>query len=207
MTDRDYWIKKLSDYSFQQWVTQPSLFAEDTVKYFPPTGAILELGAGNGQDGKWFASLGYNLTMTDLTDAPSKTDLPKTIKTLVVDMAQPLPFRNESFDVVYSHLGVHYFSLDRTQELFDEIYEILKPDGIFAFLVNSVNDPEMQEGEEIESNFRLVGGIEKRFFDISTTNQLTTKFETVLIDGQGTSHKDKTKGLANLIRFVGKKNK
>ncbi len=193
---KEYWVSKLAGYNKEDWSSKPSIFAQQAIKYFPKTGSLLELGAGLAQDGSWFATKGYNATATDIL--PIKR---KNIHTRVVDLSKPLPFNERSFDIVYAHLSLHYFSLARTKELFGEIHSILKTGGIIAFLVNSVNDPESDEGEEIEKNFRKVRGIAKRYFDLEATQQLTNNFDGLLLDEAGKTYKDKT----DLIRFIGKK--
>ena len=203
-TVKDYWSNKLEGYSKQEWVKRPSLFAQTAAEYFPKKAMILELGAGIGQDSKWFVDQGFEVLATDLADRIKLIEA-DSLSTRVVDLSNPLPFRPESFDVVYSHLALHYFSSDRTQKLFGEIYSCLKPGGIFAMLVNSIHDPELQEGKYIENNFLEVDGIQKRYFDISFIEELTKPFETLLLDEEGTSYKDKAVGLTHLIRFIGRK--
>lgn len=198
---REYWQDKLAKYSESEWSQQPSLFAQTALDYFPDGGTLLELGSGLGNDGAWFATKGYEVVCADLTTQPAS---PGTER-VTLDMNQPLPFAGHSFDVVYSHLALHYFSLERTRQLFDEIYDVLRPHGVLAFLVNSVQDPEAGEGVEIEPNFKEIHEIKKRFFDLALAKQLTQKFEALLLDDHGTSYKDRADGLENLIRFIGKK--
>lgn len=198
----DYWTGKLSYYKSEQWSTVPSLFAQEAQGYFPESGDVLELGGGIGQDSKWFAEKGYNVTMADLTEQRPPA---KTVQTLVVDMQQPLPFAAHAFDVIYAHLSLHYFTEKRSVELFHEIYQTLRPGGILAFLVNSTADTEVNDGEELERNFRRVKGIDKRFFDLPFTQEMTEQFKVLLLDDKGTSYKDREMGLTQLIRFVGVK--
>jgi SAM-dependent methyltransferase len=196
----NYWEKKLKKYSNEEWADQPTLFAQKVKQYLPKRGSLLELGGGLGQDGKWFKSQGYKVTIADLTRLVAAD-----IETTVLDMSNPLPFKKESFDIVYAHLSLHYFSAIRTQKLFNEIYDVLKKGGVFAFLVNSTDDPEAVEGDEIEINFRNIGGINKRFFDIESAKTFTKQFKILLCDNKGTSYKDLKLGLTNLIEFVGVK--
>ncbi len=201
----DYWIKKLGKYETASWSGGPSLFAKQAIKFFPEKGRILELGAGVGQDGKWFSTKNYQVLSTDLTDKNKELGETTNFKTQKNDLSEPLNFEKSSFDVVYAHLSLHYFSAERTRELFDEIYEILKPDGILAFIVNSTKDPEITDGEEIEKNFREIDGIEKRFFDLEFTKKLTKRYKIFICSDRGTSYKDKEKGIFQLIQFVGQK--
>ncbi len=198
---KNHWISKLADYDKASWSTAHTVFSLETKKYFPKTGRILELGAGLGQDSKWFESLGYDVVASD--QVPLK--LPGAITVKSVDLSRPLDFPNGSFDVVYSHLALHYFSLERTKQLFDEIYQVLKPGGILAFLVNSTADPEAEDGEKIESHYRLINGIAKRYFNTIEVADMTRKFTTLLLDNEGSSQKDDALNVKNLIRYVGSK--
>lgn len=186
----DYWTKKLAKYSTEDWAQKPNIFATDVIKYFPKTGKLLELAAGIGQDSRYFSSLGYEVTSTDLIP-PAQ----------FIDLNQPLPFADNSFDVVYSHLGLHYFPLDRTKQLFLEIYNILKSGGVFCTLFNSLTDPEIGISTELDTDYYLTPvGINKRFFSTESLRQiLPVDFKILLLDDNGRTIKD---GDNRLIRLV-----
>lgn len=198
-----YWSKKISKYSTQSWASKPSLFAEECVRLLPKGGELLELGCGYGNDGLWFKKRGFNVTQSDLEDY--RSDDTNTIPFLAHDLRLPLKV-NKKFDVIYAHLSLHYFTEIRSESLMNELHDILSEDGVIAFLVNSAEDPESGTGEKVEENFYRIGGIEKRFFTINFTKQITqTYFEPLLLDDNGTSYKDREDGLVHLIRFVGRK--
>ncbi len=205
MDPKDYWVKKHTKYSSEDWISKPTLFATQIVSYLPKSGTILDLGAGQGQDSKYLASLGYQVTATDLSQFALDKIVEPTIHKLQIDFSNPLPFEPASFDVVYNHLGTGYFDHSRTKDLFNEIKTILKPGGILAALFNSTDDPETQTGERIEEDYYLVDGIKKRFLSIETARDLVPSFEILLLDNQGTTYKDEAKGVHNLIRLVAKK--
>ena len=54
------------------------------------------------------------------------------------DTKEKFPFRNDSFDLVYSRLGLHYFSIDELRNIFDEISRISK--NYLVFTVKLIND-------------------------------------------------------------------
>jgi SAM-dependent methyltransferase len=94
-----------------------------------------------------------------------------------------------------------------TQNIMREIQRVLKPDGIFAMIANSIDDPEYGTGTKLEEDvFELSSGDIKRFFsEDSLRNFVQEYFEIVLLDNHGTTHKDIEKGVSNLIRFVGRR--
>jgi len=202
MKPQDYWSKKHTKYSQEDWIRKPTIFATQVVSYFPKSGKLLDLGAGQGQDSIYFANYGYQVTAVDFAQYALDQITNHGIEKVMADFSQPLPFQPESYDIIYSHLGLHFFNVKRTQELFEEIYGILKPGGIFAMLINTVDDPEFGQGEKIENDYFEINGLRKRFFSVESMAEFASKFETILLDDHGESHKDAIK---ILIRFVGRK--
>ncbi len=205
------WKQLHKRYEKEDWVKIPSIFAQQVIEYFPLEGALLELGAGLGQDGLYFAEHGYHVTSTDL-EIESLTVAIKANKPLrskidieKVDLEEPLQFDDEQFDIVYAHLSLHYFSLETTITIFEEIYRILKPGGIVAFFTNSTDDPEYGTGEKIEEDYFNIEGVPKRYFSPETANRFAAKFSTILSDNNGETYKDSAKDIHNLIRFIGKR--
>lgn len=191
-------------YSSQDWSNKPSIFAEFAIQYFPLKGSLLELGAGLGQDAQFFSQKGYQVLATDLNTESLKKIPNSDVQEL--DLKQLFPFPDESFNIVYGHLSVHYFNLQTTQQIFDEVYRVLKKGGIVAIFTNSTSDPEYDTGKKLEDDFfEFKEGLTKRYFSIESIKKFTKKFEVVLLDNQGETYKDAAKGIHNLIRFIGKK--
>lgn len=204
---KEIWQKIHSNYSKQDWVNKPSIFAEQVLNYFPSSGLVIELGGALGQDSAFFSTKGYDVLLTDLSDEVLKEATQRQeLKTKQVDISKSLSFADNSFDVVYAHLSLHYFDKNKTQEIFDEIRRILKPEGVLAALFNSVTDPEYGTGTKIEDDFFEIDSIKKRFFSVSSLKEFIDGFEILLLDDQGETYKDTAKGIKNLIRFVGRKN-
>ncbi len=212
-TNEHYWNEALKRYATKDWVNKPTLFAEQITQYLLINGDLLELGSGQGQDALYFAREGLSVTATDLVDtglteceAKAKTEnLP--IKFQIVDIGKPLPFVDNTFDIVYSHLGLHYLNKDGTEKLFKEIHRVLKPNGILASLFNTVEDPEIHSDgfEKIEENYyrEVAFDFYKRFFSVEETQQLIEGlFEPLLLDNKGETYKDEIK---TLIRLVARK--
>lgn len=209
-SQKDYWNKQHIKYSATDWIDKPTLFAQQVIDYFPKDGRILELGAGQGQDTRFFASRGFTVTATDFSEQAldfSRNKLPVDLTSKVefqqIDLTSLLQFPQATFDIIYSHLALHYFSKERTKELFDEIYTILKPGGIFAILTNTIEDPEIAELTKVDDDYyENVQGLKKRYFSVETLGALTKKYDPIILDSRGETHKDK---IGSLIRFVGKK--
>jgi len=208
----EIWTELHQSYSKRDWIDKPSLFAETAITYFPKTGTVLDLGAGQGQDSRFFAEHGYMVTSTDLEDevlelgrAKINKELADKIKLQRVDLREELPFDTASFDVVYAYLSLHYFPYDITKRAFEEIYRVLKPGGVFAFFTNSTSDPEYGTGKELEQDYFQIEKATKRYFSVMSARDFTQDFEVSLLDDHGETYKDMDKGVHSLIRFVGTK--
>lgn len=203
------WDSKHKKYADADWIDKPTIFSQEIISLLPEKGFLLELGCGQGQDSRFFASRGYSVTATDFSHkgieiAQEKTREPK-VKYLQCDMSKPLPFPDSSFDIVYSHLAIHYFDSKTTTALISEILRVLKPHGVCALLVNSIHDPEYGTGEKIEDDFYLMDGVYKRFFSSKSLKTYLGKFENLILDEHGSTYKDRAKSVSNLVRFVGEK--
>jgi SAM-dependent methyltransferase len=201
----DYCAKLHDLYSEKDWITKPSLFAETVKAYLPESGKLLELGAGLGQDSAYFTELGYEVTATDLNIDHLKELAHDKFAVRAVDLRQPLPFEDASFDIIYAHLSLHYFDQHTTEAIFDEIYRMLKPNGLLAFFTNSTDDPEYDTGKQIEPDYFEVDGTLKRYLNVKTAKQFAHAFMPLLVDNNGETYKDSAKGIHNLIRFIGTK--
>lgn len=206
-----YWDAKHLEEEELAKISCPSVFVELATRYFPPEIQILELGAGTGQDTHFLIDHGFQVTAIDF----SKPALDLNLETAnaegrnrlhiqQLDLSEPFPFADQSYDVVYAHLVVHYFDRQTTQQIFDEISRVLKPGGILAVLVNSIDDPEYGQGRKIEEDFfELRPERPKRYFSVSSLRPFTNSFEALVLDNKGADPRRDHK--TGLIRFIGKK--
>jgi ubiquinone/menaquinone biosynthesis C-methylase UbiE len=205
---KSYWDKAhIEKYSKSDWANKPSLFLQYALQYFPKSGSVLDIGTGQGQDAIHLQFLGYQVTAIDYSDVALKNAKKKTngVTFLKVDTAKGLPFNDESFDVAYSHMALHYFDMKTTKKVFEDIHRILKPGGILAIITNTVDDPERHSRDytKIEDNFYKTDRLVKRYFSIEDMKNVTIGlFESLVLDNKGETYKDEIK---SLIRFIGKK--
>lgn len=206
-----FWDIKHFEKSELVKINRPSVFVKWSSKFFPMGARILELGAGIGQDTRYLIDHDFKIVATDFSKkaleynyktANSENRNLLTIQQL--DISNSFPFKDQSFDVVYAHLVVHYFNNKITQQIFDEIYRVLKRNGIVAVLVNSINDPEYGLGKKLEDDYyEILSGRPKRFFTVDSLKHFIGKFHILVLDNKGSDPRRNHK--RSLIRFIGKR--
>jgi ubiquinone/menaquinone biosynthesis C-methylase UbiE len=206
---KEFWSLQHIKYKETDWIGKPSIFSQRAIKYFPKDGKLLDIGCGQGQDSRYFAENGYNVTALDFSEvgikiAKEKSNYPN-LEYKISDISATLPFDDSSFDIIYSHLAIHYFSKDKTESIFKEIKRVLKSEGILAILVNSINDPEYETGEKIEDDYFQIGNVTKRYFSKETLGSFTNGFQVLLLDEEGETYKDRAISTENLVQYVGRK--
>lgn len=116
--------------------------------------AVLSLGCGSGEDVQYLKEQGANqATGIDITSKLieiARRDYPQC-EFQVMDM-QKLTFPDESFDLVYSSLAIHYLEGGHLQAL-KEAFRVLKPSGVLLF---SDGHPLGSAMETIEENDDIV---------------------------------------------------
>lgn len=130
---------------------------------------VLDLGCGAGSDSYYLTEKGLEVIACDYSPVAletAKKEAPKA-ETRLVDISKPLPFEDNSFDLVVADLCLHYFDTKKTQEIMQEIKRILTKNGHLLARVNSTADINhgAGQGEKIEENYYFVNEYNKRFFD------------------------------------------
>ena len=93
---------------------------------------LLEIGAGTGRDGSYFANAGCEVTCVDLSPAMIRLCHDKGLTALVMDVAN-LSFQDASFDAVYSFNSLLHLPKMELPAVLMEIRRVLVPGGLFYF--------------------------------------------------------------------------
>ncbi|MFJ4654474.1 methyltransferase domain-containing protein [Nocardia sp. NPDC088792] len=130
---------------------QPSAPALHAVEVFRAAGArdVLELGAGQGRDSLYFAQRGFTVQATDFSDVGleqlrdrAAAEGLNTLRTMVVDVRDPLPQADASVDAVFAHMLLCMaLSTNEIHALVSEIRRVLRPGGTFIYTVRHTGDP------------------------------------------------------------------
>lgn len=98
---------------------------------------VLDAGCAAGWYTQYFLDQGALTTAVDISAKMVEATKRRTkgrAEVLCLDLAKPLPFASQSFDVICSSLTLHY--LEDWQQTFYELARILKPNGTFIFSVH-----------------------------------------------------------------------
>lgn len=101
-------------------------------------GRILDLGTGDGHMIAVLREHWPDAVATGLDLSPALVDAARQrfadaeeISIEAHDLMQPLPRNLGQFDVVVSALAIHHLPNERKRRLFSEVFELLRPNGVF----------------------------------------------------------------------------
>ena len=121
-------------YSRPAWVDGTSQFANLVKNYLRPEYRILDLGAGSGKKGPVnFRGEAHTVVGVDC-DSHIRNNT--WIDHGVLGVAQDLPFRAETFELIISDWAVEHFA--QPEAIASEVFRVLKPSGLFAFRTGNI---------------------------------------------------------------------
>ena len=177
--------------SYDDWLNKYLYLFKDNAR-------VVELGCGRAYNSKYLIDNGF----TDITACDISNEVIKmvnsafpSLKTMVFDISQGLPFEDNSVDIVIADLCLHYFDSKTTSYVFDEIYRVLSNDGLLIARVNSIDDINYipKDSIEIEKNYYFDGKIYKKFFDFKDFSSLFKGFEVCNLSKSTMDRYDKPK--------------
>lgn len=176
MNEPNYWKNKWSDRPLEP----ANNFAKRayTLIKAKKLQSLLDLGCGDGRDSIYFSNKGLSVTAVDFSEsgiAKLKTRSRK-IKCIAEDIRK-INFPENSFDVIYAHLSLHYFDDETTNRIFDNLFKILKKGGLIFVKCKSVDDALFGKGEKVGENMYKKGHI-RHFF---TKDYMTEKLKSFKI--------------------------
>ncbi len=145
---------------------------------------LLDLGCGNGRDSFYFAQKGLQVTAVDWSknclDQLFELSKKKNVKIKVVHQSIPqLKIKQNSIDVVYAHLSLHYFDNKTTKNIFNKIYRALRKNGLFFLKCKSTEDELYGKGRKLEDNMYVFKNHIRHFFDKDYTRTQLEKFQII----------------------------
>ena len=86
-----------------------------------PPAKILEISCGNASDSIYLKEKGYQITCTDNNKDYVSNALKSNLDCVLHDTTKAFPFKDKSFDLIYSRLGLHYFNMEQLDNIFSEL--------------------------------------------------------------------------------------
>ncbi|WP_156094781.1 class I SAM-dependent methyltransferase [Nocardia lijiangensis] len=170
----------------------PSAPAIHAAEIFAAAGArtILELGAGHGRDALHFARAGFTVHATDFSNAGLRqlreradSEALEGLTAGIVDVRDPLPLPDESFDAVYAHMLLCMaLSSEQIVALVREIHRVLRPGGIFFYTVRHTGDAHYGAGVDHGDDIFEQDGFAVHFFPRSLVDRLAEGWELRQVD-------------------------
>ena len=204
--DKGYWERHLSepqrmDIFENLWIRKHQQLIDTLEK-----GTVLDLGCEIGQHTDYWFANGFDVISADISDIALEALKKRTpyAKTIQLDMSKSLPFCNDSMDIVFANLSIHFFDEYTTQNLANEIERILKPSGLFIGSVNSskayvfVKD----KAQVLDRNYYLIGERYIRLFDRESFDLFFDNFEMVSLEE---THIKRFKGDKDMWEFIYRK--
>ena len=172
--------------------------------FMPYRGKLLDLGCGIGQYSEYFSGKGFDVIAGDISPRALEFLSRKNpdIKTATLDMTEPLPFDDNSFDVVFANLSIHFFSQKDTEALISEVKRILKKGGLFIGSCNSSKAYKYIENSStvIEPGFYMEDcGRSVRLFDEAQFEFFFSDFEEIMLEEINTTRFNKSKCMWEFI--------
>jgi SAM-dependent methyltransferase len=186
----------------------PVPFALVAEPFFPCRSRLLEIGCGVGSESQFFAERGHDVLATDISEVVLEQDRKyykdSTISFVMIDTSEPLPYEDNSFQVIFSHLALHYYTDEVTHTIFAELYRTLEAGGILAFACKSTKDSMYGVGEELEKDMFLADGRHLRhFFTVEYARSLLgDDYEVLLLDEVTEQY---SKNVSALVRCIARK--
>ena len=171
----------------------PSIPAKKSLKLFQNQNIskIIELGAGLGRDTIYFAKNSIHVVALDYSQSgleainqkAKKNSLSNSITTNFFDVRKKLPFEDNSVEACYSHM-LHCMALTTSEleNLNNEIYRVLKPNGINIYTVRHTKDGDYKNGIHRGEDLYEKDGFIVHFFSEKKVKSLLKGFKNISID-------------------------
>jgi len=177
-----YWEKQNSYRSRENIKTDDwlSMFMDDIKVCSDP---IPDLGCGSGNNTLTLIRNKKTVIPCDFTKNAIhniKVNFPEVEMTKQFNLIDGLPFEDNFTGVIVADLCLHYFTLEQTEFILEEIKRVVKPGGILLARFNSIQDVNhgAGKGDEIERHlYRTEDNRYKRFFDAIDIQRIFGKYK------------------------------
>ena len=187
-----HWESNFSSKS-EMFGLDPSIAAKKSLKLFQNQNIskIIELGAGLGRDTIYFAKNSIHVVALDYSQSgleainqkAQKNSLSNSITTNFFDVRKKLPFEDNSVEACYSHmLYCMALTTSELENLNNEIYRVLKPNGINIYTARHTKDGDYKNGIHRGEDLYEKDGFIVHFFSEKKVKSLLKGFKNISID-------------------------
>jgi len=137
-------------------------------KMIPSGSKVLDLSFGDGSNSEFFIEKGFDVYGTDISDlaVETMTDKYPEYTWISHDTLDKFPFPDNSFNLVFARLALHYFKKEDLERILIDINRILKNNGYLYIMVkcsdtgNLNTEKKLYDSEEwsnmISENFEII---------------------------------------------------
>ena len=108
------------------------------LKYLPEKAHILDAGCGVGRDAKYFLNHGYTVTAFDASEEMVRLATQETKLPVLLSTFEAMDFQ-EVFDGVWAEASLLHIPYHETRNVYQKIYQALKPGGVFHAMLRVVD--------------------------------------------------------------------
>lgn len=169
---------------------KPNDFAINCLQFLPKNGQMIEFGAANGRDARYFAkkkglcvyAIDFSEEAIKQLQEASKRDGTERKVLPIITTVTDQPFEEvEYFDAVYSRSALHITD-EELESFMVYIKKILKPKGFLMIEGKTREDFKITRSEEVSPNlFKDVDGHLRRSWDMATVEEMCKKFGFELV--------------------------
>lgn len=179
MEESNYWKNKWSDRPLEPANNFAKRAYELTKTKSYKT--LLDLGCGDGRDSIYFSNKGIKVTALDFSESGiNKLKNQNSKIDCIFEDIRNINFGENSFDVIYAHLSLHYFDDETTSKIFDSLFRILKKGGLIFIKCKSVDDALFGQGEKVGENMWKKGHT-RHFFTKEYMTKNLKKFKIIKV--------------------------
>ncbi|MDI6883208.1 MAG: class I SAM-dependent methyltransferase [Patescibacteria group bacterium] len=179
MNETSYWKNKWS----KRPLEPANNFAKRAFKLIKEKNlkTLLDLGCGDGRDSIYFSNNGLKVTAVDFSESGiNKLKSQNEKINCIVKDIRNISFAENSFDVIYAHLTLHYFDDKTTSKIFNNLYEILKKGGLIFVKCKSTDDTLFGKGKKVGENMYKKGHI-RHFFTKEYMTEKLKRFKIIKV--------------------------